>query len=52
MSWPTSSRRSREYGLDRARIIAVGFSNGANIAASLLLRRPGLVKFGRIAEAP
>ena len=27
------------YRLDRDRIIAVGFSNGANIAASLLLRR-------------
>lgn len=27
------------YHLDRERIIAVGFSNGANIAASLLLRR-------------
>ena len=27
------------YGLDRDGIIAVGFSNGANIAASLLLRR-------------
>lgn len=32
------------YGLDRGRIVAVGFSNGANIAGSLLLRRPGLVK--------
>lgn len=28
------------YGIDPARIIAVGFSNGANIAASLLLLRP------------
>ena len=32
------------YSLDRARIIAVGFSNGANIAGSLLLRRPGFLK--------
>src|SRR5207244_557693 len=32
------------YSLDRERIVAVGFSNGANIAASLLLRRPGLVR--------
>lgn len=32
------------YGLDRDRIVPVGFSNGANIAGSLLLRRPGLVK--------
>ncbi len=28
------------YGRDRGRVVAVGFSNGANIAASLLLRRP------------
>jgi predicted esterase len=28
------------YGFDPQRIIAVGFSNGANIAASLLLLRP------------
>ena len=32
-----------EYGLDRNRIWAVGFSNGANIAASLLLLHPGLL---------
>lgn len=32
-----------EYGLDRDRIWAVGFSNGANIAASLLLLHPGLL---------
>jgi len=31
------------YGLDRSGILAVGFSNGANIAVSLLLRRPGLL---------
>ena len=29
------------YELDRHRIVAVGHSNGANIAASLLLRDPG-----------
>jgi phospholipase/carboxylesterase len=28
------------YGLDPARVIAVGFSNGANIAAATLLLRP------------
>jgi predicted esterase len=33
------------YGLDATRIVAVGFSNGANIAGSLLLRRPGLLRF-------
>lgn len=29
------------YGRDRSRVIALGFSNGANIAASLLMRHPG-----------
>ena len=32
------------YQLDVSRIIAVGFSNGANIAASLLLIHPGLLR--------
>lgn len=34
------------YGIDRAGagVYAVGFSNGANIAASVLLRRPGLLR--------
>ncbi len=32
-----------EYDLDPERIFAVGFSNGANIAASLLLLHPGLL---------
>jgi phospholipase/carboxylesterase len=31
------------YGFDGQRVIAVGYSNGANIAASLLLRRPGIL---------
>lgn len=31
---------SQRYGIDRSRLFAVGFSNGANIAASLLLRHP------------
>lgn len=29
------------YGFDSERVVAVGFSNGANIAASMLLLRPG-----------
>ena len=32
------------YGLERDGIVAVGFSNGANIAGSLLLRRPGILR--------
>jgi predicted esterase/catechol 2,3-dioxygenase-like lactoylglutathione lyase family enzyme len=32
------------YALERDGIVAVGFSNGANIAGSLLFRRPGLVR--------
>jgi predicted esterase len=31
------------YGFDAARLVAVGFSNGANIAASLLLLEPGVL---------
>jgi predicted esterase/catechol 2,3-dioxygenase-like lactoylglutathione lyase family enzyme len=34
---------ARTYAIDREGIVAVGFSNGANIAASLLLRRPGVL---------
>ena len=34
---------TREYGLDAGRVFAIGFSNGANIAASLLLLHPGLL---------
>ena len=35
---------AKSYSLDLPGIIAVGFSNGANIAASVLLRRPGLLR--------
>ncbi|GIO94820.1 alpha/beta hydrolase [Paenibacillus lactis] len=30
---------AEEYGFDRSRIVAIGYSNGANIAASLLFHR-------------
>jgi phospholipase/carboxylesterase len=33
-----------EYAVDRSRLVAAGFSNGANIAASMLLLRPGTVR--------
>ena len=32
-----------DHAFDPARLVAVGFSNGANIAASLLLRRPAVL---------
>lgn len=35
---------SRRYGFDVSGVVPTGFSNGANIAGSLLLKHPGLVK--------
>lgn len=35
---------ARIYGLDPKSLVAVGYSNGANIAASLLLQEPGLLR--------
>ena len=35
---------SDHYDLDTAGLIAVGFSNGANIAAAMLLLRPGILR--------
>ena len=39
------------YRLDARRVVAVGFSNGANIAASLLLRRPDVLAGGILFRA-
>lgn len=35
---------AEEYGFDRSKLIAAGYSNGANIAASLMLLHPGLLR--------
>jgi phospholipase/carboxylesterase len=35
---------AEEYGFDLSRFVAVGYSNGANIAASLMLLHPGLLR--------
>ncbi len=38
------SEAADAYGFDPARVTAAGFSNGANIAAALLLLHPGVLK--------
>jgi phospholipase/carboxylesterase len=35
---------SDEYGFDPSKIVAVGYSNGANMAGSLMLLHPGLLR--------
>lgn len=34
---------AKEYGFDPERVLALGYSNGANVAASTLLLRPGVL---------
>ena len=38
------TRAADHHRFDRSKVIAAGFSNGANIAASLLLLRPGVLR--------
>jgi phospholipase/carboxylesterase len=35
---------SQAYGLDLSKVVAVGYSNGANVAASMILLHPGLLR--------
>ena len=37
------SAAAEDYRFDPSKLVALGYSNGANIAASVLLRRPGLL---------
>jgi phospholipase/carboxylesterase len=39
------------YGLEDRSLVAVGFSNGANIASAMLLQRPGLLAGGVLLAA-
>jgi predicted esterase len=45
------TRAAAEYKFDVARLTALGFSNGANIAGSLLLLRPDVLKSGILIRA-
>ena len=42
---------SQAYGFEAGRVTAAGFSNGANIAAGLLLLRPGVLKAAALFHA-
>jgi phospholipase/carboxylesterase len=35
---------AEEYGFDPSKVVAVGYSNGANVAASAILLHPGLLR--------
>jgi predicted esterase len=39
------------YGFDPARVVALGYSNGANIASAVMLARPGVLKGGVLLRA-
>jgi phospholipase/carboxylesterase len=38
------NKAADHYGIERTKLVAVGYSNGANIAASLMLLHPGLLR--------
>lgn len=42
---------AKEYGFDPEQVYAVGFSNGANIGASLMFRHPELLRGGFLMRA-
>lgn len=44
-------RAASHYGFDLASMVALGYSNGANIAASALLLRPGLIRAAALLHA-
>lgn len=35
---------AKEYGFDPSKLVAAGYSNGANVAASMMLLHPGLLR--------
>jgi predicted esterase len=39
------------YGFDAARVVALGYSNGANIASAVMLLRPGVLRGGVLLRA-
>jgi predicted esterase len=45
------SEASERYAFDPDKVVALGYSNGANIAASLLLRSPGSLMGGALLHA-
>ena len=42
---------AKEYGFDRDNVTALGYSNGANIAAAVLLLRPGALRAAGLLHA-
>lgn len=41
----------KEYGMEKARVVAVGYSNGANIAATTMLLHPGRIHAAALLRA-